>query len=277
MARQRSSKDREATARFWGKSLERPDWFSVRGEEGSDGPLEVFIYDIIGWPFDDVSNLVQRLALEPERNVNVRINSPGGDVFDGLALLNALKTHQGIVTTRIEGLAASMASVVAMAGNEVQAHKSAMLMIHEPWVFAAGDQHELREIADVLGKISGNLLDVYYDKAGSGKRQLKKEMEDETWFTAEEAHTRKLVDTVLDEPAEKAAFDLSMFAHAPEGFCRQEGVVLNEREVERALRDAGASKRFAREVVHHAVKPLRDAEVDAAAEAASSLLQTLRA
>jgi len=275
MPRQRSSKDREATARYWGKSLERPDWFSVRGEAGED--LEVFIYDVIGWPFDDVSNLVQLLAAEPERNVYARINSPGGDVFDGLALFNALKSHRGRVTTRIEGLAASMASVIAMAGDEVQAHKSAMLMIHEPWVFAAGDQHELRDIAEVLGKISGNLLNIYYEKAGAGKRQLRQEMEDETWFTAEEAKTRNLIDTVLDEPVEKTAFDLSMFNHAPEGFRKPEGRDLSEREVERALRDAGASKSFAREVVHNAVKPLRDAGVESATEAANTLLESLRA
>jgi len=257
----RNRKSREATARYWGKSLENPEWYSIIKAEDDDGELEIFIYDVIGWPFNEVEPLVQELAENLNRPILVRINSPGGDVFDGMALYNSFRDHPAKVTTRIEGLAASMASVVALAGDEVTAHQSAMLMIHEPWAFALGDQHELRAMADVLGKISVNLLDVYYGKTGSDKRKLKQEMADETWFTAEEAKTRKLIDAIVEQPAEKKAFDLSMFVHAPDGY-QPEGRDLNEREIERALRDAGASRTFAKNVIATKFKTLRDAEVE---------------
>jgi len=125
-----------------------------------------------------------------------------------------------------------------------------------------------------LSKISDNLLTIYYDKTGTGKRILKQEMEDETWFTAGEAKERNLIDTILETPAAKAAFDLSMFAHAPEGF-RPEGSDLTEREIEKALRDAGGSKSFALQFVHDRVKPQRDVEVDEIRESAHHLLSLM--
>jgi len=136
-------------------------------------------------------------------------------VFDGVAIFNALCEHPAHVTTKIEGMAASMASVVALAGNEVQAHKNTMLMIHDPWVLTAGNQYELREIADILQKIGGNMLDIYYDKSSIGKRELKSMMKEETWFTAAEAQDRGLIDTILDTGAAKAKFDLSIYANVP--------------------------------------------------------------
>jgi len=268
----RNHKNAEATARFWGKSLERSERYAVEEKEDN---LDVYIYDIIGWPFNDVGELVQQLSASRASQITVRINSPGGDVFDGLALYNALQSHAAHVTTRVEGLAASMASAVALAGDEVTAHKNAMMMIHEPWVLAAGNQHELREIADILSKISGNLLDIYYAKTGRDKRKLKQEMEDETWFTAEEARDRKLIDTVLDAPAAKAAFDLTMFAHAPEGYT-PEGRELTEREIEHALRDAGASRSCAKQVVAGNFKSLREAEIEATNRAVKNVLAILK-
>lgn len=259
----RNSKSREAAARYWGKSLEKPDWYTIKAQE--DDALEVLIYDVIGWPYTDVSELVRQLAEARAKKITLRINSPGGDVFDGLALFNSLRDHPAQKITRIEGMAASIASVVALAGDEVTAHKSAMYMIHEPWAAAIGDQHLLREVAEVLEKISGNLLNIYYDKTGKDKRRLKQEMENETWFTAEEALDRGLIDRVLDEPAAKAAFDLSMYAHAPDGI-HPEGRDLTDREIEKALRDAGASRSFAKSVISRDARPVRDAWADSCAE-----------
>lgn len=252
----RSEKTKQAAAKYWGKSLDAP--IQVRAEESGD-ELEVLLYDIIGWPFGGIEGIVSQIAQHDYQRITVRINSPGGDVFDGLALYNALRNDSAWVTTRIEGLAASMASIVALAGDEVMANKNAMMMIHEPWAMAVGDQHLLRQVADVLGKNSKNLLDIYYQKTGSDKRKLKQEMEDETWFTAEEAHDRRLIDSVIDEPATKAAFDLSMYNHAPDGVRPEGRDNLTDREIERALRDAGASQSFAKRVVATKVRPQRDA------------------
>ena len=245
----RSEKNAEAVARFWGKSLEKPDWYRIEAKD-TDDTAEIIIYDVIGWPYNDAFDLVRSLGSIKAKNITVRINSPGGDVFDGVAIFNALKDHDARVTTKIEGLAASMASVVALAGDEVQAHKNAMYMIHDPWVLAAGNQYDLREIADILQKIGGNMLDIYYDKSSIGKRELKAMMKEETWFTAQEAKERGLIDTVLDVGAAKAKFDLSIYANVPDELeeSDREGATLSKQEIERALRDAGASRSFAKSI-----------------------------
>lgn len=260
----RNQRNAELTAQYWRKPLDSPEWFKV--ENKVDDQVEIFIYDVIGWPFVDAFELVNYLSGIKGGTITVRINSPGGDVFDGMAIYHALQQSKARVVTRIEGLASSIASVVSLGGSEVQARKGAMMMIHEPWTVLAGNQHELREVADVLDKISGNLLDAYYDKTGQGKRELKEMMKNETWFTAKEAKERGLVDTIVDASAAKARFDLSMFANAPDGIGGDKaGRDLNEREIERALRDAGASRSFAKAVVADRVKALRDVEAMIAA------------
>ena len=253
----RNRKNAEAVSRYWGKPLDRPDWYKINNSASEDS-AEVLIYDVIGWPFNDAGELVRTIKDLGGKDITVRINSPGGDVFDGLALFNAIDMYSGRVITRIEGLAASMASIVAIGGDEVQSHANAMMMIHEPWTYMAGNQHDMREVADILEKISGNMLDIYYGKAGNGKRELKQMMREETWLTAKEAKENRLIDTIIEKPAVKASFDLSMFAKTPDDLAvKAEGRELTEREIERALRDAGASRSFAKSYI--AGKPLRDA------------------
>lgn len=245
----RSEKNAEAVARYWGKSLDKPDWYKIEAKD-DDNNAEIIIYDVVGWPYNDAFDLIRNLGTIKAKNISVRINSPGGDVFDGVAIFNALKEHPAHVTTKIEGLAASIASIIALAGDEVQAHKNAMYMVHDPWVLAAGNQYDLREIADILGKIGGNMLDIYYDKSNIGKRELKQMMKDETWFTAAEAKDRGLIDTILDTGAAKAKFDLSIYANVPDELedSDREGATLSKQEIERALRDAGASRSFAKSI-----------------------------
>jgi ATP-dependent Clp endopeptidase proteolytic subunit ClpP len=190
------------------------------------------------------------LAEITAKTVTVRINSPGGDVFDGMAIFNALKNYQqGKVVTRIEGIAASMASIIALSGKEVQAFANTMYMIHEPYAFTAGNQYSLRELADILEKMSGQMIDIYSSNATPGKREIAQMMKDETWLTAKEAKEKGFIDTVLDGKGAKAQFDLSMFSNVPDGLDgSREGGELTEREIERALRDAGASRSFAKSV-----------------------------
>jgi ATP-dependent Clp protease, protease subunit len=270
----RNQKNAEATARFWGKSLDKPDWYRIEAQ--TDDDMEIILYDVIGWPYNDAFELTRSLSDYKGKSITVRINSPGGDVFDGLAIFNVLQEHPAQVTTKIEGLAASMSSAIALAGDEVQAHKNSMIMIHDPWVLIAGNQYELRETADILQKIGGNLLDIYYDKSAIGKRDLKQMMKDETWFTAAEAKERKLIDTVLDVGAAKARFDLSMFAAVPDELeeSDREGRELNEREIERALRDAGASRSFAKAVIADKYKALREVEACIAAQQVMQNIKT---
>jgi len=234
----RSIKNAEATARYWNKSLDKPDWYKI--EALSDDEAEILIYDVIGWPFNDAAELVRSLAEMKQKTITVRINSPGGDVFDAVAIFNVLQSHKSKIITRIESLAASSASFIALAGKEVQAYKNAMMMIHDPWVLAMGNQYDLREIAAILEKISGNMVDIYASESNVGKKEVKEMLKAETWMTAKEAKEKGFIDTIVDGKAVKAQFDLSMFENTPDDI-RGEGREITEREKERALRDVGLS------------------------------------
>jgi len=242
--RYRNQKNAEAVSRFWNKPLNRPDWYKI--ESLSEDESEILLYDVIGWPFNDAGEFIRALAEMKQGKITVRINSPGGDVFDGMAIFNALQSHKSKIITRIESLAASAASVIALAGKEVQAYQNAMFMIHEPWAYSAGNQYDLRDIADILEKISGNMVDIYSQNSSIGKKEIREMMKTETWFTAKEAKEKGFVDNIIDGKAAKAQFDLSMFVNAPAIEGQKEGRELTEREMERALRDAGASRSFAK-------------------------------
>lgn len=242
----RNPKNAVAVAAYWGKSLDKPDWYSINAAAGDEA--EIFIYDVIGWPYNDAGELVRMMAGMRDKPITARINSPGGDVFDGMSIYNAFANHPGGVTVRIEGLAASIASIVAMAGRKVEAYQNTMVMIHNAWMGVVGDHNFMREMADVIEKISGQMLDVYVGKAKTGKREMKQMMDDETFMTAQEAKEKGLIDTVLaNGKGAKALFDLP-FSNVPECL-RAEGSEPTEREIERALRDVGLSKNKAKKAL----------------------------
>jgi ATP-dependent Clp endopeptidase proteolytic subunit ClpP len=246
----RNQKNAQAISQFWGKPLNKPDWYKI--EALSEDESEIMIYDVVGWPYNDASELVRNLNSIKTKTITVRINSPGGDVFDGIAIYNALKNHSSKVITRNEGLAASIASIIAMAGKEIQAYSNAMLMIHNAWTYAAGDASLMREIADLLEQIDGNLLDIYVSQAKIGKKETKAMMDAETWMTAKEAKEKGFIDTVLESgKATKAQFDLSVFNNVPDDLLANEASHKKptEREIEKALRESGLSKNQAQAVL----------------------------
>lgn len=260
----RNQRNAEATAKYWNKPLDRPDWYKI--EALSDDEAEIMIYDYIGWPYNDAGEFVRALSEMKQGKITIRINSPGGDVFDAVSMFNALQSHKSKIITRVESLAASAASFIALAGKEVQAYKNAMLMIHNAWAYSSGNQYDLREIADILGKIDENMVDIYTEQSNVGKKEIRDMMKAETWMTAKEAKEKGFIDTIIDGKAAKAAFDLSMFANAPEGIQEeQEGRELTRKETERALRNAGASREYARAVAAKRADA-SDAELIAAAQ-----------
>lgn len=243
----RNQRNAEIISRFWNKPLDKPEWFEVKAQ--AENEAEILIYDVIGWPFIPAEDFVNRLTDFGAMDLTIRINSPGGDVFDALAMYNAMRSYKGKITVRIESLAASSASIIALAGREIQAYKNAMMMIHEPWTIAVGNQYDFVDIADLLGKIGGNLLDIYADNSNIGKRTIKEMMKDETWFTAREMKEKGLINTIIEGDGVKAKFDLSIFSRTPDNFEPEDGgKQLSPREIERALRDAGASRNFAKAV-----------------------------
>ena len=128
--------------------------------------------------------------------IELHINSPGGSVFDGAAIYNMLVDHQALIDVRIDGLAASIASVIALAGDQITIAKNAMMMLHNPSAIAFGDAAEMRKMADVLDKVKHTLVSVYSDRMGLPADEISQILDEESWYTANEAVDAGLADVV---------------------------------------------------------------------------------
>lgn len=270
----RNAKTAKAIAAFWGKDLERDkrDWYAIKALD--DGETEIRIYDIIGWPFVEADQFVSELSGINVSKITVRLNSPGGDVFDGTAIYNALKDHPATITTRIEGLAASMASIIALAGDKIEIAKNAYFMIHNPWSIALGDHNDFAAEADFLQRIAGTLADVYAEKTGKQKNEIARLMDDETWYIGQEAIDAGFVDSLTNQSNESARFDLSMYAHAPKPQSAP-----NKRDLERVLMQYAALTRTqARRMLQSGLGAIvtQDADENDHQEAAQSLVAKMK-
>lgn len=213
----------------------------------------VYIYDEISWWGISAQKFVEDLDKIEASTIHVRINSPGGAVFDGVAIYNAIKqkkTKKKIC--HIDGLAASIASIIALGGDEVRMGENAFLMIHEPWSIVIGMADDMRKEADLLDKVSGTLATTYMNKTGKSEAQIKEYMAEETWFTAQEALEAGFID-VIDKDQDESdqvvnTFDLSVFANVPDQL-RDRKKEPTVREAERALRDVGYSEKKAKAIL----------------------------
>lgn len=201
---------------------ERRDWFKIVNKAGSD-TTEILIYDDIGeswWGGVSAEELVKQLNEIDTPKIDVRINSPGGEIFDGVAIYNGLKRHPAYVTVYVDALAASAASFIAQAGDERVMLRGSTMMIHDGMTFAYGNEAELLKTADTLGKLSNTVADIYARRSGMDDVETWREfMRAEVWYTADEAVDAGLADRVLDienKDAEEATnkWDLHVFAHA---------------------------------------------------------------
>lgn len=189
-------------------------WFDIKN--ATDESADVYIYDVVGdsWIGTDAGSFVKQLNALSSKKINLRINSPGGSVFDGMAIYNALARHPAEVTTYIDGIAASIASVIALAGKKIVIAENAMMMIHDPSAFAMGRAEELRKTADVLDQIKETIINTYATRTGMEREKIAQMMADETWFTAEEAIAHKLADESAAGVKAAASFDLSAFGYS---------------------------------------------------------------
>lgn len=246
------------------------------GFRAAGDTAEVLVYDEIGFFGITAQEFMGRLQAIDAETIHLRVNSPGGDVFDGLAIANALRAHPAHVVTHVDGLAASIASIIALAGDEIRMADNAFLMIHDPWTIGMGNAAEFRKLAGTLDKIGGVLADTYRAKSGASVEQVAAWMGDETWFTAAEAVAAGLADAAEDPSEVRAAFDLTVFAKAPDALKARQGAP-TIRDCERALREAGLSASDAKAVLakgYKAVDP-REAEEAAIRVVADQLLVTL--
>ena len=232
----------------------------------------MYLYDEISFWGIDPAVFVKDLGEITASTIHLRVNSPGGSVFDGLAIYNALKQHESKIVAHVDGLAASIASVIIMAADEIRAGENSYIMIHEPWSMVQGTAVDMREEADLLDKVGGTISNVYQKRTGLDAKELTQMMTagafGETWLTAEEAKEKGFVDTIeeLEEETKAKAsavlFDLSAFADVPDGLMAERRPP-NERELERILRDAGCSKSQARKILAEGYPAdLRDADAD---------------
>jgi ATP-dependent Clp protease, protease subunit len=150
-------------------------------------------------------------------DVELRINSPGGDVFAARAMAQAMREHPGKVTAYVDGVAASAASLLAVSAGETVMAPGSMMMIHEAWTIALGNKGDFLATAALLEKIDASIVETYQAKAGGKPDQWAAEMAAETWYTAAEAVKAGLADRVAeDKPvAAQAAWDLGVYDHAP--------------------------------------------------------------
>ena len=194
-------------------------WYAVKKVE--DDKAEISIYDEIGLFGVTAKAFSNELKSLGKRRVTLRIHSPGGEIFEGNAVYNALRRHPGGVDVAIDGLAASMASVIAMVGEKRSMAENAMFMIHDPFSFAFGDAEEMRKSADLLDTLKETIISAYAGRTGMERKKLSSMMSDESWLTADEALEHGFI-TEITEPLQAynsfERFDISKFNKLPKNF-----------------------------------------------------------
>lgn len=178
----------------------------------NEDSAELYIYgDITSykWFEEDVCSydLAKELTALEGKNLTVRINSYGGEVAQGLAIYNLLKSYEGEVTTICDGFACSAASVVFMAGAKRIMPRSSLLMIHNAWTWASGDADDLRKAADDLEKITQPSIEIYKSVSSLDEKEIKKMMDEETWITADEALSYGFATSISEEAAMQSLED----------------------------------------------------------------------
>jgi ATP-dependent protease ClpP protease subunit len=166
---------------------------------------EIFVYDEIGYFGITAGDFTRELAALDAPRIALRINSPGGGVFDGHSIANALRRHPATVDVTVDGVAASIASVIAMAGDTVTMGRGTRLMIHDPSGLVVGQATDMRKLADTLDELGKDIAGQYADRAGRTVQFWLDKMSAETWYGAQEAVDAGLADAVMTAPARPAA------------------------------------------------------------------------
>lgn len=244
-------------------------WFSM--SKKSDDLAEIEIFDEID-PFFGIGpkEFKDRLdEIKGAKSIKLLMNSPGGNVFDGMAIYNILGSVKDKLDVEVIGLAASVSSIIALAGRSMKVAEGAYFMIHNPYTLTIGGASDLRKTADLLDTMKGEFVSIYSKKSGLDEKQVGKMMDDETWLTAKESVDMGFAEGVEDygDIAAKASpLMLSKygFAHVPQMLADdgEKKKVTTPRELENVLRDAGFSKKEAVAIASQGFKVIdqRDSE-----------------
>lgn len=205
--------------------MKKRNWYAISTQSTDAGvTAEVRIYDEIGFWGTTAKDFIAQLdaAAANAAQIVVAVNSNGGDVLDAFAIYNALKRYAGKVTTRVDAIAASSASLVVMAGDTVVMPENAMMMIHNPWTFAVGDASELRKTADAIDKMQASFVAAYANRSGLDAEEVTQMMAAETWLSAAEAKQLGLADEIEEPVRLQASINvgagLARFRGVPQGF-----------------------------------------------------------
>lgn len=208
--------------------IEPQSWYRITNAASQD-EAEVLLYDEVGGYWGATADqFIADLRGVTAPNLRVRINSPGGSVFEGVAIANALRSHPANVTVQVDGIAASIASVIAMAGDRIEMGPNTMLMIHDASGLCMGNAADMEEMAELLDLISDNIADAYAARAGGTREQWRERMRAETWYLPEDAVENGLADEAItspkqgmppepnedDEPDMARAWDLAAYGYA---------------------------------------------------------------
>ncbi|WP_208625399.1 ClpP-like prohead protease/major capsid protein fusion protein [Salinicola salarius] len=193
-------------------------WYMIRAV--AQGVAEIAIYDEIGaWGVTAKQFSQDLKAMGEVQTINLHIHSPGGDVFEGMAIYNLLANHPATINVYIDGLAASMASVIAMVGNTVYIPENAMIMIHKPWGIQGGNSDDMRRYAELLDKVETTLLTAYTKKTGKTEDEIRSWLAAETWLSGPEAVEHGFADQLVEPLAMAASLKskrLQEFEHMPD-------------------------------------------------------------
>ena len=213
---------------------------AIKASDENDNTIG--IYDPIGYDYWDDSGVTAKRISAALRSLDgadvvVNINSPGGDVFEGLAIYNLLREYKGHVTVRVLGVAASAASFIAMAADDIQIARAGFFMIHNAWTGLWGNRNDLRETADFLEQIDDTIADIYHVRSGLSMDELKADMDKERWINGRDAINSGFADAFL--PSDVVVEDIKNFT--------KEKVAAHKADI--LLAKAGMSRSSRRELI----------------------------
>ena len=184
-------------------------WYNIQNKAGETA--DVYIFDEIGTYGITAQEFITDIKDLKDTPINLRINSLGGDVFDGMAMYNVIKRREAKTTVYIEGIAASIATIISLGADEVVMAENSLFMIHNAWGGTMGEAKDMRKTAETLEKITGELTDIYRKKTGLSYDALAEMMDEETWLNANEALEMGFIDTISDSIKVAAKYDVSKF------------------------------------------------------------------
>ena len=216
-------------------------WYNIQNKAGETA--DIYIFDEIGTYGVTAQEFISEIKDLKDMPINIRINSLGGDVFDGMAMYNVIKRREAKTTVYIEGIAASIATIIALGADEVIMAENSLFMIHNAWGGTSGEAKDMRKTAETLDKITSELTDIYVKKTGLSYDALAEMMDEESWLNAQEAFDLGFIDTISDSIKVAAKYDVSKFKNITQEEIKNKlSININNKKMTNELKDWFNSK-----------------------------------